>query len=82
MVSEFFLNIIFTLVSGFFSLMPDFTWSVDTSAFSYFMTILQVAGYVFPWSTVVAIAGLVVGLSIFRVVIAFIKTIWDLLPLV
>ena len=82
MIGEFFLNIIFSLVSGFFSLMPDFTWSVDTSAFSYFLSILQVAGYVFPWSTVVAIAGMIIGLSIFRIVIAFIKSVWDLLPLV
>ena len=82
MIGEFFLNIIFALVSGFLSLMPDFTWSVDTSAFSYFLTILKVAGYVFPWSTVVAIVGLIIGISIFRIVIAFIKSIWDLLPLV
>ena len=80
MIGEFFLNIIFGLVTGFFSLMPDITWSVDTSAFTYFLSILKVAGYMFPWSTVVAIAGLVLGLSIFRVVIAFIKAIWDLLP--
>ena len=82
MIGEFFLNIIFALVSGFLSLMPDFTWSVDTSAFEYFLTILKIAGYVFPWSTVIAIAGLIIGLSIFRIVIAFIKAIWDLLPLV
>ena len=80
MISEFFLNIIFNIVSGFFSLMPEFEWSVETSAFSYFLSILKVAGYMFPWGTVVAICGLIVGLSIFRVVIAFIKAIWDLLP--
>ena len=82
MLSEFLLNIVFGLVSGFLALMPEFTWSVETSAFSYFMSILKIAGYVFPWPTVVAIAGLIVGLSIFRLVIAFIKAVWDLLPLV
>ena len=80
MISEFILNIIFGIVSGFFSLLPDFTWSVETSSFNYFLSILQVAGYVFPWATVVAIASFILGLSIFRVVIAFIRTIWDLLP--
>lgn len=82
MISEFFLNIVFGIVSGFFALLPDFTWSVEISTFGYILSILQVAGYVFPWATVVAIAGLIVGLSIFRVVIAFIKSIWDLLPFV
>lgn len=80
MISEFFLNIIFNIVSGFFGMLPEFSWSVETSAFQYFLSILQVAGYMFPWGTVVAICGLIVGLSIFRVVIAFIKAIWDLLP--
>ena len=80
MIGEFFLNIVFALVSGFFNLMPDFSWSVETSVFGYFMSILRVAGYMFPWATVVAISGLIVGLSIFRVVIAFIKSVWDLLP--
>ena len=82
MISEFFINIIFSITSGLLSLLPDFTWSVDTSAFSYFMTILQVAGYIFPWFTVVAIAGLIVSISLFRIVVSVIKTIWDLLPLV
>ena len=80
MITEFFLNIVFGIVSGFFSLLPNFSWSVDSSAFSYMMSIFQVAGYMFPWGTVVAIVGLIVGLSIFRIVIAFIKSIWDLLP--
>lgn len=80
MISEFFLDIVFNIVSGFFGMLPEFSWSVETSAFQYFLSILQVAGYMFPWSTVVTICGLIVGLSIFRVVIAFIKAIWDLLP--
>lgn len=80
MISEFFLNIVFNIVSGFFGMLPEFSWSVETSAFQYFLSILQVAGYMFPWGTVVAICSLIVGLSIFRVVIAFIKAIWDLLP--
>lgn len=80
MISEFLLNIVFGIVSGFFALLPEVTWSVDSSAFSYFLSILQVAGYVFPWSTVATIASLIVSLSLFRIVIAFIRTIWDLLP--
>ena len=82
MIVEGLLSIIFSIVSGFFSLLPEVSWSVDTSAFQYFISILQIAGYVFPWGTVAAIASIVFGLSIFRIVIAFIKAIWDLLPIV
>ena len=76
------INIVFTIVSGFLSLLPDVSWSVETTAFEYFLSILKIAGYMFPWGTVVAICSMIVALSIFRVVIAFIKSIWDLLPLV
>lgn len=80
MIGEFFLNIVFGIVSGIFELMPDFSWSVETTAFEYFMDILGLVGYMFPWNTVVAIVSLIFGLSIFRVVISVIKSIWDLLP--
>lgn len=80
MITEFFLNLIFNIVSGFFDLLPDFSWSVDTSAFQYFLSILKIAGYVFPWDTVVSICGVIISISIFRVVVSFIKTIWSLLP--
>lgn len=80
MIGEFFLNIVFNIVSGIFELLPDFSWSVDTTAFEYFMDVLRLVGYMFPWGTVVAICGLIFGLSVFRVAIAVIKSVWDLLP--
>lgn len=80
MIGEFFLDIVFGIVSGIFDLLPDFSWSVETTAFEYFMDILSLVGYIFPWNTVVAIATLIFGFSVFRIVIAVIKSIWDLLP--
>lgn len=80
MITEFFLDIVFRIVSGFFDLMPDITWSVETTSFQYFMDILKFAGYMFPWGTVVAISSIIIGISIFRIVIAAIKSLWDILP--
>lgn len=82
MISEFFLNIIFKLVSGMFSVVPDITFSVDTTAFQYFVDILKVACYMLPMGTVSAIIGIIVGLAWLRIQVAIIRTIWDLLPLV
>lgn len=82
MITQGLITILFNIASGFFNLLPDISWSVDTSAFEYFISILKVAGYVFPWGTVVAIVMIVFSISMFRIVISFIKTIWDLLPLV
>ena len=82
MIGEFLLNIIFTIVSGFLSLLPPIDFSVESTAFDYFLGIVRVASYMLPMGTVSTILGLIVSLTIVRIVIAFIKTIWDLLPVV
>lgn len=82
MISEFFINIIFGLVEGMFTLLPDVTWSVKTTFFDYLISFIRMAGYLLPWGTVTTICGLIVALSIFRIIISIVKTIWDLLPLV
>lgn len=82
MIGEFLLNIVFSIVSGFLALLPPIDFSVDSSAFDYFLGIVRVASYMLPMGTVSTILALIVSLTIFRIVIAFIKTIWDLLPVV
>ena len=57
MITEFLLNVVFNIASGFFAMLPDFSWDVDSSAFTYFLSILQVAGYMFPWHHVAKIIG-------------------------
>lgn len=82
MISEFLLNIVFNIVSGMFSALPDVTWSVETTAFEYFFDIIRVVGYLLPWHTVVAIVSIIIWLSVFRICVSVIKSIWDLLPFV
>lgn len=82
MISEFFINIIFSLVSGMLSGLPEITWSVDTSSFQFFLDVIRVAGYLLPVKTVSSIFSLVVGLTVFRILVSIPKTIWNLLPLV
>ncbi len=82
MISEFFLNIIFKLVTGFLNLLPDINFTVESSAFEYFLGIVQVAAYMLPMGTVMMIIDLIIIFTLLRIVIAVIKSIWDLLPLV
>lgn len=49
---------------------------VSSNAFSY----IRAGLYFFPMGTVRAILGIILVLWILRVIIAFIKMIWDLLP--
>ena len=46
MISEFFINIIFGIVTGLMSLLPDIQWSVDTTAFQYFLDVIKVVDHV------------------------------------
>lgn len=82
MVSEFFLNIIFQIVEWLLSGLPivnaDFT-VVDTSIF---MGCVRCVLYLLPLGTINTIIGIIIAVSGFRIFIAIVKTIWDVLPLV
>ena len=81
MISEFIINIVFGIVSGMFELLPDFSWTVESSYFQYLFSFIRAVGYLFPWGTVGAIIGIVILLTSIRFIIALIKVIWELLPI-
>lgn len=60
--------------------LPQISINVDavvaSSAFDY----IRAAMYFLPVKTVAAILSLILALWIFRIVVAFVKTVWDLLP--
>lgn len=80
MISEFLLNIVFGIVNGLLVLVPDISWSVDTSWMSAFVSVLKMVFYLLPMHTVIQIITLIIALTIFRFIISLIKTIWELLP--
>lgn len=82
MVTEGIIDLVFRIVEGLLSLLPDISWDVDGTVFDIFFDVLEMVCYLLPMGTVLSIFLIVVGLTMFRVVISFIKTIWDLLPLV
>lgn len=82
MVVEGLMDIIFGIVEGLLSLLPDISWNVDGTVFDIFFDVLEMVCYLLPMGTVVTIFYLVISLTMFKVVISLIKTIWDLLPIV
>lgn len=82
MVGEFMFNLVFGILKGLLSLLPDITWVVDNNAISTFLDIVSVVLYLLPINTVFAILTIVVALNIFKIIVSIVKTIWDLLPLV
>lgn len=82
MIGEFILDIVFTVVTGIFSLFPmDISWNVGAGAIAPFMNVVSSVCYFLPMGTVSAIVSLIVSFGIFRAVIRLVVTIWDLLPI-
>ena len=80
MISEFLLNIVFGISHGALSLLPDISLDVDSSSFEYFLAIVRSACYLLPMGTVRMILSIVVAISIWRIGVAIVKAVWDLLP--
>ena len=82
MIIELLLKALLLVVKGFLSMIPQFSWSLDNTAFSTFLDIVSSVCYLLPMGTIAVIIGISVGLTITKAVISLIKTIWDLLPVV
>ena len=52
------------------------------SGITIFVSFLQVIAYILPWSNILPLIVLTIGLIGLRIGIAIVKTIWDLLPFV
>lgn len=82
MISEFLLNIVFRIVESALSLLPDWSFTINEESLNVFLSWIRVAGYLLPMNTILVLVGLVIWFGIFRITIAGVKTIWDVLPLV
>lgn len=80
MISESILRLTFGCVRAVLGVLPDISWSVDSGAASYFLSILQVVNYMLPFNTVIAIVGITLDLFVFRIMVAIFRTLWDLIP--
>lgn len=79
MISEFFINIGFKVAEWFFALLPDFEWSVTSSAWTSAKSILNGVCYFLPLDTVTAIISIIVSLAMVRISIKFIRTILEII---
>ena len=82
MITEWFINLGFSVSQIFFSLLPDFEWSVVSSSWVAAKSILDGICYFLPLSTVTSIISLVIGLAFIRVTIKFIGLIIQMIPFI
>ena len=82
MILEFLLNIIFQIVTWLLSGLPEITVDFSAVDSSAFMGCVRCVLYMLPLGTINTIIGIILAVTGFRIFIAIIKTIWDLLPIV
>lgn len=82
MITEKLIDILFGVTSGLFSILPDVSWNVNTSAFEYLRSAVEMICYLIPLGTVKAILALIISISIFRAFVALFWVVRDLLPFV
>ena len=82
MIIEALINLGLLITKIFFSMLPDFEWSVASSSWSAAKSILDGVCYFLPLDTVTAIIGLIIGLALLRVTLKFISMVLGLIPFV
>lgn len=72
--------VIFVVVIGALIQLPDIELDKDGMLSSNAFTYIRAAMYFLPTGTVAAILTLTLSLWVFRIIVAVVKVIWDLLP--
>lgn len=82
MVSEFFINLVWVIIKPLIDLMPAIELNVSSESLRFFLDACSAVSYLLPMTDIMIMIGIIVSITMLRVVISFIKTIWELLPLV
>ena len=82
MIVDWIINFVFNVVNLLLAPVTTIGWGLSLAFASPLGSILAVIYYVLPISQLSPIIMVIVTLFVFRAVIALIKTIWQLLPVV
>lgn len=81
MITDIFVTLIYDLFMFFLGGYEPLHFNIDTTVFRTFSDFLAFIFYILPINGLLPIVTIVVGITMFRVIISVIKTIWDLLPI-
>lgn len=72
--------VILALVISVLVLLPDIEIDQDEVVGSNVFTYIRAAMYFIPAGTALRILGIILSLWVFRIIVAVVKVIWDMLP--
>lgn len=82
MITDSLLNVVFGIVNFILSPVSLVEWGFDLFYLSPLHDILRIIYFVIPIDKIFPIIVFIISMFIFRAIIALIKTIWDILPIV
>lgn len=84
MITEKVLEFVLSLFRPVVEQLPtiDVSGALNSAGADTFLEWIGLAGYMLPFETFFIIFGIIIGLQVFRIVIAFFKSLWGVLPLV
>lgn len=74
--------VLFFVVISIIVCLPTISINVDAVVASNVFAYIRAALYFIPVGTVTTILGIMLSLWLFRMLVALVKTIWDMLPVV
>lgn len=80
MITQAILDLFFGVVTIVFGLLNPVTITFDAASLATFFDVIASINYLFPLATVAKILGIVIALQVFRVIVAFVKFLWDIIP--
>lgn len=82
MVIEFIMNCGFGLLELLLSALPNIQWNFDSSILGKFLDFIGIITYLLPMGAILNIMQITIAIITFKIVIATIKTIMDVIPFV
>ena len=82
MVTEFLLNIVWFILKPLLDLLPTVEINIASDTFNIFYNAVEAVCYLLPMSDIIIMVGIVFSITVFRIIVSFIRTIWELLPMV
>lgn len=81
MITELLLNVLMGPFFYLIELIPDINVSVPADVLNGILTFFDLAGYFLPMDTVCTVLLISVIIHNFRIGVSFLKTIWQLIPI-
>lgn len=82
MITQALFSIIFGVLTFVMDMIPFFNFSIDMAAMETFADVIKTVSYLLPLRTMLVIFTLIIAINAFKVVVAILKTIWQILPFV